>query len=239
MRFEREVTRIEEADDRTRNIALKGLSTRRKKERIILAPYRQERRLVRAEVFLERGIQRDIALVVTEEVELNFISAGARQIEVVEILTIRRHHRFVRYPVRVLPARRLRSEEGAERLSVCSRWVLPVRPDRTPAIAQTFLIGIAILRDDGHDPLGVVDGEPKTRRCAVVKDIDCEAVEADNLCEAFDHASDVIERVAEFFSRRHVGFTEPPKVCPDHIKPVRQQPDQITKHVARAREAMQ
>src|SRR5262249_57948007 len=238
MRFEREVTRIEEADDRTRNIALKGLSTRRKKERIILAPYRQERRLVRAEVFLERGIQRDIALVVTEEVELNFISAGARQIEVVEILTIRRHHRFVRYPVRVLPARRLRSEECAERLSVRRRRVLPVRPDRTPAIAETFLIGVAILRDDGRDPLGVADGEPAACRRAVVKDIDREAAEADNLFEALDHASDVVERVAEFFSRRHVGLTEPGKVRRDDMKSVGEQRDQVAEHVACAREAV-
>jgi hypothetical protein len=48
-------------------------------------------------------------LVVAEEVELNFIGTGTRQIEVVEILTIWRHHRLVGYAVSVLPAGCLRS----------------------------------------------------------------------------------------------------------------------------------
>ena len=67
---------------------------------------------------LEFGIQRDIAPVVAKEVELDFISAGTGQVKVVEVLTVRRHYRLVRHTVRVLPARCLWREEGAERLSV-------------------------------------------------------------------------------------------------------------------------
>src|SRR5262245_36917286 len=87
--FEREVAGVQEADDRAGNIALERLGTRRKKERIVPAPYRQKRRLVSAEVFLKRRIECDIALVIAEQVELHLIGAGTGQVIVVEVLTIR------------------------------------------------------------------------------------------------------------------------------------------------------
>jgi hypothetical protein len=49
----------------------------------------------------------------------------------------------------------------------------------------------------------------------------------------------MLSNVSEFFSRRHVGLTEPRKVRRDHTKSVSEQRDQITKHVARAREAVE
>src|SRR6266481_6676310 len=106
MRFEREVAGIEEANYGPGIVTLERLGTSGHKERVVLAPHRQERRLVGSEVFLERRIQRYIALVVAEEVELYFIGAGAGQIEVVEVLAIRRHHRLVDNAVRILPAGR-------------------------------------------------------------------------------------------------------------------------------------
>src|SRR5947208_3338865 len=53
MCFQREVAGVEETDGRTGNVALEGLGTSWQEERIVLAPHRQERRLVPAEVFLE------------------------------------------------------------------------------------------------------------------------------------------------------------------------------------------
>jgi hypothetical protein len=53
MRFQREMAGVEEADNRTRIVPLESLGAGRQKERVVLAPHRQERRLVRAEVFLE------------------------------------------------------------------------------------------------------------------------------------------------------------------------------------------
>src|SRR5215470_5689347 len=67
MRFQREVTSVEKTHDSTRNIALERLGARRKKERIVFAPDRQQRRTVRAKVLLERRVQRDIAGVVEEQ----------------------------------------------------------------------------------------------------------------------------------------------------------------------------
>ena len=53
MRLQREVSGVEEAHDRFRNVAFEGLGARRQEEGIVLAPYCQERRPVRAEVILE------------------------------------------------------------------------------------------------------------------------------------------------------------------------------------------
>jgi hypothetical protein len=85
----------------------------------------------------------------------------------------------------------------------------------------------------------VADGEPKARRCAVVKDIDSKPFEADDFGKALDHARDVVERVAEFFSRRHVGLTEPRKVWRDNMKSVGEPRDQVSEHVAGTWEAVQ
>src|SRR5215472_8962016 len=85
----------------------------------------------------------------------------------------------------------------------------------------------------------MTDGEPEACRCAVVEDIHRKPVEADDLSEAVDHAGNVVECVAEFFSRRHVGLTEAGQVRRDYKKSVGEQRDQMTKHVACAREAVQ
>src|SRR4029077_18993684 len=76
MRLQREMAGIEEADDRVRDIPFERLGARRQEERIVLAPYRQERRLTGAKIPLEGRIQRDVALVVAEQVELHLVRAG-------------------------------------------------------------------------------------------------------------------------------------------------------------------
>ena len=84
MSLKRKVTGVEEMDFGIGNIAPEGLSTTRQEKRIIPSPHRQEPRLLRPEVILERWIERDVALVVVEQVQLDLVSAAARQIEVVE-----------------------------------------------------------------------------------------------------------------------------------------------------------
>src|SRR5262245_66663366 len=167
------------------------------------------------------------------------MGTGTRPIAVVEILTVWPHHRLVGYAVSVLPAGCLRSEEGSERVSVRLRRLLPIGSDRTPTLAETFFVGVAVLRDEGSDALRVADREPEASRRAVVKDIHCKPIESDDFGEAVDHACNIVECVAKVFSRRHVGLTEPWKVRRDHKKSVGEQRDQITEHVARARETVQ
>jgi len=75
---------------------------------------------VRPEIALESRIQRDVALIVAEQVELNFIRAAARQVEVIERVSVRRNQIGVGDTVRILPDRRFWGEEGTKRVPVRS-----------------------------------------------------------------------------------------------------------------------
>src|SRR5262249_10189634 len=69
--FQREMPGVEEADNGVRDVALERLGARRQEERVVLAPHREERRLVSPEILLEGRVERDVALVVAEQVELH------------------------------------------------------------------------------------------------------------------------------------------------------------------------
>src|SRR5262249_34270793 len=149
------------------NVTLERLGARRQEERIVLAPSCQKRRLVLAKIGLEFGGQRDVALVVAEQVELYFVSARSCEIKVVERIAVRRDRGRVGDAMGVLPDRCLRRKKGAEGSAVCFRRVLPVGADRGPAVAEPLEIRIAILRDDRGDALGVPHREAETSRRAI------------------------------------------------------------------------
>src|SRR5262245_41693406 len=79
MRFQREVTRLEEADRSAWNVPLECLGARREEKRIVLAPHGEQWRPPRAEVFLELRVQSDVAGVVKEEIELDLVVPGPRE----------------------------------------------------------------------------------------------------------------------------------------------------------------
>ena len=60
------------------------LGTGRQEERVVPAPDREQRRAMGADVFLEFGIERDVARIVEEQVELNLVHARALGVEGVE-----------------------------------------------------------------------------------------------------------------------------------------------------------
>src|SRR5262245_14653082 len=84
VRLERKVTGIKQAHICVRYVAFECLRTSRQEERIVLAPHGQKRRLVFAEVALEFGIQRDVALVVAKQVKLHVVGARSCEIEIIE-----------------------------------------------------------------------------------------------------------------------------------------------------------
>ena len=71
MSFQSEMPRVVEDDLRAGIIPTEGFRPGREKERVVLPPYRQRRRPMRAEELLKLGIKRDVAFVVTDEIELN------------------------------------------------------------------------------------------------------------------------------------------------------------------------
>src|SRR3546814_8180359 len=93
MGLEREMPGLEEAHHRGGDVAPEGLGAGRQEEGIVPAPDREEGRLVGAEICLEDRIERDVALVVAEQVELPVSHARPRQIEIVQRMAVRRYRR--------------------------------------------------------------------------------------------------------------------------------------------------
>src|SRR5262249_44121691 len=146
------------------------------------------------------GIQRDVALVIAEQVELHFIGARSCEIEVVERIPIRRNRGRVGDAVGVLPDRCLWRKKGAQGRAVCFGRVLPVCADRGPAVAEALDIRIAILRDDGGDALGVLHREAEAYRF----------VEQRRYLDALLEALDVRERVTFVIQRTGPRENRPP-----------------------------
>jgi hypothetical protein len=188
---------------------------------------------------LEFGIQRDVALVVAEEVELHFISARSCEIEVVERIPVRRNQGGVGDAVGVLPHRCCGRKKGAQRRAVCFGRVLPVCADRIPAVAEALEIRIAILRDDGGDALGVPHREAETSRRAIVEDIEGEALKSDHFSEAVDSPRDVVEGIAELGPFRHVRLAKPGQIGRNDMKSVGELRNEIAEHVACSWKAVQ
>ena len=138
--------------------------------------------------------------------------------------------------MRILPDGRLRLEEGAQRLAVRGRSVLPIGADRIPAVAQALLIGVAVLGDDRRDPIRMLDREAEPGRRAVVEHVDRIAVEADRLGEAVDRLGNLVECIRLM---RHVGIAKARQIGRDDMESIGELRDEVAEHVAGGREAMQ
>ena len=79
MRLQRKMACVVEMHLGSRVITFERLRARRQKERVVLAPDREQRRAFRAEVLLELRIERNVAGVIQEQVELDFVIAGSGQ----------------------------------------------------------------------------------------------------------------------------------------------------------------
>ena len=82
----------------------------------------------------------------------------------------------------------------------------------------------------------MLDGEPESRRRAIIEDIDRIAVEADDFGEAVDHVRDLVEACSRAPA---CPIAEAGQVGRDDVEAIGQKRDQIAEHVARARKAMQ
>ena len=145
MSFKREVARVEKTNRRSWNVAFESLGPCWQEKRIVLAPRRKEQRFLFAEVLLEGRIERDVALVIAEEVQLNFVGAGTGEIKVVERIAVRRNGGHVSDAVRVLPECCLRFQKGTYRVAVGLRRILPIFLNGIPTFTQSFFISVTVL----------------------------------------------------------------------------------------------
>ena len=125
--FEREMTGLEQVDLGVRMVALERLRAGRQEERIVLAPYGEKWRPPGADVFLEFGIERDIALIVAKQIELDLVVARAGEERRIQRPAIRRQTLRRGHAVRVLPlyavtySRLSSSDSDVARCVVCGQ----------------------------------------------------------------------------------------------------------------------
>src|ERR1700756_742915 len=111
MGFQREVTGVVEVYFGIWVIAPEGLSSRRQKEWVVLAPNCEQWRPFCTEVLLELRVERDVAGIVEEQIELDLIIAEPGQQRGVKLVCFRRYKRLVLDAVEVLGLGRLWREE--------------------------------------------------------------------------------------------------------------------------------
>src|SRR5262249_14504038 len=153
----------------------------------------QQRGSMFPDELLKLRVQRYVALIVTKQVELDLVIPGTLEECGIKRPRIRRESLLCRYAVRVLPARGLRFEEGAQGSTVLGRRIFPVGLDRIPTVAQALQIRVAVLRDDRGDLLRVSQSQSQTDRRAVVEYINCVTRKSESLGESVNDVSEVLE----------------------------------------------
>src|SRR5262245_2599331 len=99
------MTRVKEPHLGCWQIPFVCLSANRKKERIILAPDGQERRLEFAEILLKLWVKIHVGRVILEKIELHLVGIGTSQVKIVQRTAIGRYQTRVGNAVRVLERR--------------------------------------------------------------------------------------------------------------------------------------
>src|ERR1700728_1184025 len=146
MRLYRKMPRIQKLDPRVRYVFSKCLGACGDEKRIVLPPNGKQRRLRLPKVILKRRIKLHVRSVIEKQIQLDVFISWALEQSGVQRVRFRRNALWIAHAVRVLPARSVRRQNiFAKYLSILWSWLGPVLPDRSPGIAQSFLIGIPIL----------------------------------------------------------------------------------------------
>src|SRR5262249_23578197 len=103
---------VKQMDFGVRIVAFERLRADGEEKRIVLAPYGEQRGTPRADVLLELGIERHVALVIAEQIELDFVITGTGKQRRVQRPGVGREALRRRHTVGVLPPGCLRREEG-------------------------------------------------------------------------------------------------------------------------------
>src|SRR5262245_31921833 len=150
-----EVAGVEQVVRERLQVALVRLGAGGREDLVVLPPGDQHRRLVLAEVLLPLRVQRRVATVAEEQVELDLVVARTVEQELVVGWSVGADEFRVPHPVRILPPGRLIFYEPAEGVALLlAGRLLPVRLDRLPEIVvQALLVRLAVLHHDGGDPL--------------------------------------------------------------------------------------
>src|SRR5262249_49339945 len=141
-------------------------------------------------------------------------------------------------PIRILPDPCFGREESAACLPVRLRSFGPSSPDRVPALAQPFLIGVPVLGNDRRNTLGMLQCQPKASRRPIVEYVNRKTLQADNLGKTIDDVRDILECIVELIAIRHVRLTKPRKVGRDDMELLRELRHEFTEHMTCTRKSV-
>ena len=117
----------------------------------------------------------------------------------------------------VLELCRLRRDQHVKCLAVHFRVVGPIGLDRVPELFEPFLIGIAVLHDEGGDALGMLEGETPAYGRAIVHHVHRVPFDTDLIEQSIDKLSETIEGVGKGCAVRHVALPVARVVGGDHV----------------------
>ena len=198
-------------------VTLERLGARRDETHIVLAPYRQQRHLRLPEILLPHRVQLHVALVVVEEVEEDLILPRSLHERPVQPVARRIDGVVVGGAGEVLVPDRVEIDALlADGLAQVTGGVRPVRAHGFPWRAETLVVRVAILRDDGLHGTGAGRGDAQTDGRAVVEDIDGEFVEREGVEELSGGFGEVGEGVVVAEACRNFSEAEGREVRGNH-----------------------
>lgn len=243
MRFQRKVARVEQVDLQILDVLLKRLGAGLREDRIVLAPHGQHGRLSPAEVRVELRVQRKIALVVLEQVQLDVLVARSIHQQLVEVVCLRRDRREaigVGDAGLVLPFRGLEHKKRiAELGSTLRRIVGPEIAKLAPEVPEPLHVCVAVLGDYRGDAVGAVQREPQANGSAVVENVNGEFRELQCVDEGADRCRDVLEGVFVLLLCGDFREPEARKIRGYHSVLAGKDRDEVSELVRRGREAVE
>jgi hypothetical protein len=129
------MTCVEELHLSLWQIAFVSLRASGKEEWIVFAPHSEQGRLKLPKVFLKLRVERHVAGIILEKIELHFVGIRTNQIKIIQRTAVRRYQAWIGDAVRVLESRRFRFQEDAEGIAIGLRGIFPIGADRVPSVA--------------------------------------------------------------------------------------------------------
>ena len=216
------------------------LRTGRAEDFVTATPYRQQRHLAGAKVFLHARVHRRVGGVILQQLQLHVVVARPRYQCVVVIPGSGIYQGLVGYAGEVLPPGGVQREELSYCGFVVGRLLILIGPHDFPeAFDEAGVVPVAALADDRRDRGRVMKRQPPANGCAVILYIDRVPADAKRAQQALGQLGQRIECVVELLDGRCVGKPEAEMVRCNHVVAVGECRNQIPEHVRAGRKSVQ
>src|SRR5207247_2531491 len=140
---------------------------------------------------------------------------------------------FLAHPSGILPDGALSCQQAPYGFLCFSIAMRPERPRCIPERGEALTVGIAILADNGLDPLRMFDGQTKSHGSSIILDIETEAFELECIEGLFHDLFQMIEGIGEMLDTRTIAIAIPRIIWRNHMKVLAENGKQVAKHMGR------